>query len=251
MVGFCSPRTQWRLTLAGSLAFLLCGGQASAQTTDAFAEDVLRGMSAFLSSVDAMTYRVHSSMLEVSDGVNHEQSAVITVALRHPDRFLVDVMSNEVHNRVLYDGRQLRMYHLVPNFYAQTKATGSVDQILDMIQKKLGIDLPLAELMSKSPYDKIMVDVNSLSYLGVEEVDGVACHRLFFDQEKLQANVWVENGIRLVPRKIVFEFDEPDGVSIYTARIGDWDFAPHLPNEVFEQTPAADTVQIPFKEVTQ
>jgi hypothetical protein len=251
VIEFCSLKTQRGLTLAGVLALLLWGGQASAQETDAFAEDVLRGMSSFLNSADAMTYRVHSTMLEVSDGVSHELSTVITVALRRPDRFLVDVLSNEVHNRVLYDGRQLRMYHLVPNFYAQTKATGSVDQILDMIQMKLGIDLPLAELMSKSPYDKIMMDVNALSYLGVEEVDGVACHRLFFDQERFRANMWIENGTRLVPRRVVFEFDEPDGVSIFTARIGDWNFAPHLPNEVFEQTPAADAVQIPFKEVTQ
>jgi hypothetical protein len=85
--------------------------------------------------------------------------------------------------------------------------------------------------------------------LGSVAVLGVSCEHLVFTQDRIDWQIWIENGARPVPRKFVITYkDEPDSPQ-YTAIFSNWDFATKLPDFVFKFEPPAGATKIKVKEI--
>lgn len=220
------------------------------RTVDAFATELLERMGEFVQTAEKYTYIVKSVYAEtLDDGSPFELDTEVRVAVRRPDRFWVDVRSDEVHNRFLYDGETLQIQHLMANLYATAPAPATIDATLQAMEDKLGVFIPLPELISSAPYEQIMDGVEAVTYLGLDDVDGVTCHHLFVEQETLDAEVWIEDGRVLVPRKLVFNFKNDEGDPTFAALLSDWDFSPHLPDAVFTQGPPLGARRIDLREL--
>lgn len=248
-------RHRWLLLtlLASSVALLRIEPAAAVQdqTSDAAAEEFLERMCDFVQTADKFTYTVTSVHTEtLDDGLPFALAAETRVAVRRPNRFWVDVRSEQVHNRFLYDGESIQLQHLMADLYATAAAPATIDATLQEMEEKLGIFIPLADLISSEPYQRIMDGVESITYLGLEDVDGVSCHHLFAEQDDMSWEFWIEDGRVLVPRKLIFDFKGDEGSPTFTALLSDWDFSPHLPDSVFTQGPPPSARRIDLRELT-
>lgn len=220
------------------------------QTADAFANELIERMCEFVQTAEKFTYTVTSVHAEtLDDGVPFELVTETRVAVRRPDRFWADVRSEQVHNRFLYDGESIHLHHLMANLYATVTAPATIAATLQKMEETLGIFIPMADFISSEPYERIMDGVEAMTYLGLEDVDGLSCHHLFMQQDDLDWQIWIEDGRVLVPRKLVFDFKGDEGSPTFTSSFSDWDFSPHLPDNVFTQGPPPGARRIDLREL--
>lgn len=233
-------RSRWLVTLF-VFATMVWFSEPAKATQDpessAYATKIVEAMGNFIESAAQLSFTIASVHTEtMADGLPFQLVTETRVALRRPDRFWVDIRSEQVHNRFLYDGQRVTLHHLIANLYATMDAPATIDATLTRMEEEFGMFIPLADVIASDAGRRMMDGVDEITYLGLDEVDGVSCHHLFARQEDLDWEAWIEDGSMLVPRKIVIDFKDDEGSPTYTALLSDWDFSPHLHDAVFTQT---------------
>lgn len=223
------------------------GSHAAAQSEaeNTFATEIVNRMANFLDSADALTYTsLSATVAAAAEEPPSTLHATVHVAVRRPDRLWVDLQSEEVHNRFLYDGATLQIQHLLENLYATHAATGNIRQLLDAVENELGIFIPLGAIWGGDSQARIMEGVEAITYLGIQDVEGVPCHHIHARQSDLSWQVWIEDGVQPVPRKVSIHFMTGDVSNTFSSVLSEWDFAPHLPDSVFNQSPPPNAQRI-------
>ena len=224
-----------RICFGLMLAVLAPVAAATAQepgSIDELADQVLRQMGQYLAS--AQHFRLHAETAE-DDVIDTGQLIVfgntLDMVVRRPNRLWADMSGDLGHKRVLYDGRSVR---LLDYTYAQATIEGTVNDLID----RLGVVVPLAELAFDDPYATLMEKVETGSYIGIRVVDGIEYHHLAFTQATVDWEVWIENGARPLPRKIVIRYKDEPGNPQFTAILSYWDLADASPDALFSaETP--------------
>ena len=67
-----------------------------------------------------------------------------------------------------------------------------------------------------------------------------------FSQEVIDWQIWIEDGPRPVPRKLLITYKEEPGSPQYVARLSDWDFQPCLSDHYFRFQPPKGSDEIEF-----
>jgi hypothetical protein len=109
----------------------------------------------------------------------------------------------------------------------------NIDEMMDFLFETYGIAAPLADLIISDPYTSAIRSVRLGQYVGLHQVKGTKCHHLAFRQDNLDWQIWIEDGAKPLPRKLVITFRESIGQPQFVAIIGKWDLARQLPDEVF------------------
>ena len=217
---------------------------------DPFARQVLERMSDFAAGAESLAYDAVSETVEVpDDGLPERLRTETRVAMRRPDRLYVDISSDEVRRRVTLNGSRLLLHDLLADAYAVTEAPGGVEETLDLLEGTLGVFIPLGQLLRGDPLASIMDGVTLLSYGGIDDVGGIACHLVAARQSDLAWEAWVEDGPRPVLRKLVFHFSDDEGTTTYTALVEAWSQGSHLPDAAFLPPVPDGAREIPLREV--
>jgi hypothetical protein len=127
----------------------------------------------------------------------------------------------------------------------------SIDDTLDTLAGKYGMALPLADLVFADPYKGLTENVRSSQYLGTGYVFDTKCHHLAFRQAAIDWQIWVEEGSKPLPRKIVITFKESPGHPQYTAFLSNWNLDAKIADGSFSFTPPAGAKQVDFAPTTQ
>ena len=85
----------------------------------------------------------------------------------------------------------------------------------------------------KMAYTMAMENVRTGRYLGIHHVQDVKCHHLAFRQEGLDWQIWIEDGDKPVPRKLVITYKELPGRPQFVALLGKWDMAAIASDDLF------------------
>jgi hypothetical protein len=102
------------------------------------------------------------------------------------------------------------------------------------------------DFISDDPYKVLTRDVESGIYAGLHEVDGVPCHHLAFRQSDIDWQIWIDDGLLPLPRKLLIVYKNEAGAPRYTARFSSWDLSPDLGDTVFEFEPPEGAEKIEF-----
>jgi hypothetical protein len=78
---------------------------------------------------------------------------------------------------------------------------------------------------------------------------GVPCEHLAFSLGTVDWQIWIEQGARPVPRKIVITYKDEEGTPEYAAILSNWDFQTALPDALFQFEPPAGTTKISVAEI--
>jgi hypothetical protein len=204
----------------------------------------LRNMSRYLTSLNTAELTSNGSIDVVTeDGQRIQMDGVTNYKLRKPG-FVIDFKSDLKNRQFYYDGKTFTQYTPGTGFYASVPAPGTNREALAAMYKQYGISLPLEDLFRwADPAGRPDDQLKSAYQVGTATIDGVATDHYAFREGAADWELWIEQGDRPLPRKMVIVDRTDDARPTFTARL-DWKINPPLSDSDFRFVPAASDKRI-------
>jgi hypothetical protein len=261
-------RTKWQLAIAGRrwvwvLLFLSgsVGGQevsppgsATAPNSigqavaDPQAKAFLMGMAKFLAQTQRFSVNIRSGYDAVQEsGQKIEFGEIRKLTVSRPDRLRIEVeQSNGNKNLVLFDGKEITVFSTPQNVYAKASKPGSLDEAIAYFIQELHMRLPLALLLVSRLPAEIERRVQALDYVEKTAILGVPSHHLAGRTETVDFQIWVAEGKRPLPLRVVLTYKNEDGQPQFRAQFSDWNLTPQVTDAMFAFTPPKGAKKIAF-----
>ncbi len=164
-----------------------------------------------------------------------------------PDRARVEARSRDgEQNSLFFDGKRIAIAIPDENAYVLVDKPGSLDDAMDYLALELDTPVPLADIVQSDFYAEISERIVAGIDLGDSRVDGVDCQHLAFDAGEVDFQIWIEDGDRPLPRRLVITYKNEPGNPQFWARLHGWKLGAKVPDAVFAFQPAAGAERIPF-----
>ena len=233
-VGWCA------FAMALVLATLL-SVMPSAQAQDQDATKILKAMTDYVASQKVISATYDSDIEVITNNLQKIQFASSgQMLLSRPDKARVSRLGGYVDAELVFDGKTLSVLGKNLNAYAQTDATGSIDQLVARLRDEFGVPIPGADLLLSGAYDEMMKDVLDAKHIGRGVIDGVECDHLAFRNDDVDWQIWIQLGSRPIPRKYVITNKAVTGAPQYTLRIKEWKTDVQVPADAFAFKPPGD-----------
>ena len=217
---------------------------------DPQAAELFRRMSDYLAQ--AQFFSVSAEVwqdIRLGSGQQVQAGRTVELQMRRPDRFHAEVRSTRRNRALYYDGKAITILNRAEQFYGSFAAPATLDEALDVARERFGIALPLEDIIVSDPYKSALSKVTSGIHLGSVTVLGVPCEHLAFSLGQVDWQIWIEQGARPVPRKIVITYKDEEGTPEYTAILSNWDFQTKLPDFLFNFEPPTGAAKIDVAEI--
>ncbi len=167
----------------------------------------------------------------------------MNIQVRRPDHIAVAVTGDDGTTQLVYDGKEASVLDATDNKFAQVPITGDLQQMFDEISQRVGVEFPLADLMSGDPAKTFLTGVVSGKEVDTDNIDGVACHHLFFTQSgATELELWVDNNN--LPRRLIITYRALPGTPNFVAEFSDWNFQNRPSDAVFVFQPPAGATKV-------
>jgi len=251
------------LALLASLPLAACaqpppkaGGAAPAPSTRQVLEpDVaraLRRMGAALAAAPAFTVR----MTARREGRPPDDRVVLPGAAgealaRRPDRRAARAGGDPGGFSLWYDGAAVAVWDPTQNAYAAGPAAGTLEQTVAWLEDRLGLGVPIRPLLAADPYAALVEDGGTTGvHLGRGVVGKVAVDHYALRNPDADWEIWIEAGLRRLPRRVSVVGRGDRGPSRATIDFEDWNLAPPLPDRAFAFAPPCDFTRGPGTSVS-
>ena len=218
------------------IAVLLTSGAAAAQDADLSPspDELLRSMVTLLKSADAFTVHSEKTFDDVlEDGTKVQYAGASDLAMLRPDGLHINYGDDISAKEFWYDGRTFTLMDHLHNVYVTAPAAPTLPEAISQLQSEYGIFLPLASLLRADPSGAYGEGVESRLYLGIHDVDGVRSHHVLFRGEKIDWQLWIEDGDLPLLRKVVVTYKTLPGSPQDIVVLTDWELHPELDHEDF------------------
>jgi hypothetical protein len=211
-----------RRTALACLAAVIMGPSAAA-AGDTEAKAMLKAMTDYLSAQKDLGFRYDASIDVVTkDGEKLQIAYSGRVALARPDRLAATRSGGFADIETIFDGKTLTILGKNKNIYLQVPASGSVDQLVDVLHNKYNRPLPAADLLLTNAYSELMTDVTEAKDLGSGVIGGTECDHLAFRAKDVDWQIWVAQGGRPLPCRYIITSKSVAGFPAYTISFADW-----------------------------
>lgn len=215
-------------------------------------DSLVREMASLLSSTETFTLHIEKTFDEVqSDGAKIQYAGAADIAIRRPDRFYVDYGDEFSSKEFWYDGDTFTLYDRRHNVYASVAAPPNIDGVLDQLASDYDVRLPLAGLFYADAFGRYVANVRTRRYLGLHDVDGVPSHHLLLRGDHVDWQLWIEDGERPLPRKIVVTYKNLEGAPQHSIVLTDWDLGAEVEDGLFDADVPDGAVRIEFMKIRQ
>ncbi len=207
--------------------------------------EVLKSMCDYVARLDKFSVVVDTTtdkMTESGDKVQLSGRRIMDVS--RPDRFAVDVTGDNGARRLVYDGKTVSLYDHSAGIYSVIPMPNTIDATLDTLATNYGAVVPLADLMYKDLYDRIVEVASTGQYLGPQKVNDTDCHHLAFAFEAADCEVWIEAGDKPVLRRITIDYRDEAARSRYAGDVVGWTASPSFTAETFAFAPPGSAKQV-------
>lgn len=172
-------------------------------------------------SVKAQTLRMYPDASGDFLHIKH----VINIVARRPDRMAVTATGDDGTTKLVYDGKQISVVDVDDNKYSQIPMAGlDLDKMLEEMSDRIGIDFPLADLLTRDPAKSFLSGVTSGKELGTVKIDGAPARHLYFMQTgSTELELWLDKQSG-VPRRLIITYRAMPGQPNFVAEFADWNF---------------------------
>jgi hypothetical protein len=241
-----------RLLRISLLGLMLIGSTAQADSKQQSPEglQVLKSMSEFISRQDG--YRLTgqaSSDAWLEAGLVISNTAEIELSYREPASMNFTRLGGGGMDVLNIDKGQLLYFDSSTGYYATADTPEGINQALDYAFEKLGIDLPLMDLVRADAFERMVGDGDIVMYLtDGSRVGGVNCHQLVIRAPDLDIQLWVQEGDQPLPRRVVLTDKWLQGSPRFVANM-QWELNPEFERDSFEYSPPEGAERIEFIQV--
>jgi hypothetical protein len=170
---------------------------------------------------------------------------VINIVARRPDRMAITATGDDGTTKLVYDGKQISIADVDDKKYSQIPLTGDLDKMLEETSERMGIDFPLADLLTRDPAKSFFSGVTSGKEVGTVKIDGAPARHLYFTQTgATELELWLDKE-RAVPRRLIITYRAMPGQPNFVAEFADWNF--NNPNDAefaFQPPAGAQKVEL-------
>lgn len=233
-----SIRSVAALLIASGLS-ATCIGAGAAHADDA--ASILRAMSDYIANQKNVSISYDSDIEIMTPGMQKIQFASSgQLTLHRPDKLRVTRTGGYADVELVYDGANLTVSDRARKVYGQMPAPGTIDQLVDSIRDKSGIEAPGADLLLANSYAALIDGVYDAKHIGRGVIDGHECEHLAFRTPDTDWQIWIEPGATPIPRKYIITTKTVTGAPQYTLRISSWKTSPDTTADAFAFKPSAD-----------
>lgn len=233
---------EWQRTLAAAavaVATVLVARPARAEerkaverkAVDPNALRALKEMGKYLRDLKEFEVEAVVTSEDVLDsGEKLQRVREVSVLAARPNRLRAEVTSDSHQRLFLYDGRAFTMVAERLGYYATMRAPDTIRKLVDELEEKHGINLPLVDLFrwGESEEKRILSAIE----VGPSVVEGTNCAHYAFRQKDIDWQVWIQLGKHPLPRKLVITSKtdpaRPQHSAVYT-----WNLAPAFNDAAF------------------
>jgi hypothetical protein len=250
-----SRLTARRSVLAASL-LLACGlgmaqdtpGGAAAPASsavEAAAVATVERMQAFIGALKAYSVNARTTEDEIlSFGYKLQNNETVDLLVSEPNSLRVDVAGDDRDQLYLLHDSNFTMLAKRMNVYTQFPIKVSLAEAVGKLLDD-GVEMPLIDFIYQGSHGSLLDGVRAGRVVGTSRIDGVLCDHLAFRQSTIDWQLWVAQGDKPLPRKILittrYEVGDPQFEATLT-----WDVAPKITATSFAFAPPADARQIEF-----
>ncbi|MEN8214254.1 MAG: DUF2092 domain-containing protein [Pseudomonadota bacterium] len=243
--------------LFGSSGLALAEEQAPAEEAamnDAEEQQIalraLNKMGSYLRSLDAFKVQAVTSTDEVlENGQKIQFDRSVELQAKKPAGLRVDVTSPYGDRSLYFDGNTFTLQTPGNQFYATIPATGTNAELIDAVQSKTGVNLPLVDLFRWGADGDTGGEIESAIIVGYGNVNGVKCEHYAFRQQEVDWQICIQQGDTPLPLKLVItsklEEEQPQHVAVMK-----WDTAAAADDKAFAYSPKEGDTKISFNPVT-
>jgi hypothetical protein len=204
-----------------AFAFANVIGLSSARADDPKA--MFKQMSDYVTSQKAISFD-YDTNLEIVTPENQKLGLASSGAmtLNRPDKLRASRMGGFSDVDIAFDGTKLTVLGKRENIYTEINSPGTVDQLVDEMRSKYHRLVPAADLLLSNPYDKFIPQVEDAKDLGSGVIGGVECDHLAFRTKDVDWQVWIAQGARRYPCRLVITNSKVPGSPEYTVDVRAW-----------------------------
>jgi hypothetical protein len=217
---------------------------APEDAVDPRAVEALKRMSAYLTSMNTFKLTSTAAIDVITNENQKVQMDSVTVYQVKKPGIAIDFNSDMKQRQYLYDGKQFTIFAPAMKYYATVPAPGTNREFLKELYQKTGIELPLEDLFRWADDDES--DINALTSafnVGTATIDGARTDHWAFRSNDFDWELWIEQGDRPLPRKIVITDRTDPTLPSFTARLA-WEVNPALNDADFTFVPGPDAIAI-------
>ena len=185
---------------------------------------------------------------QLASGQKVQFGGSVDLKIRRPDRMRVDITGDRRNERLYYDGKTFTVFGPNTGYYATFAAPGTLAELKDVLEKQYAIDLPLADLFYWGTERDGRAAIQAATRVGTANVDGFVTDHFAFRQKDVDWELWIEQGARPVPRKLVITTTSEKSRPQH-ATVMNWDLSAKFEDQLFTFVPSEKTHKIEFDTV--
>jgi hypothetical protein len=172
----------------------------------------------------------------------------LDVTVRRPNRMLVVRNGDDGPGKLVYDGKTLFIYMGDANKYVSIPVPGTIEGMMKEAMGRLGVDFPLADLLTDAPAKAFLSGVTEGSVVNTVTIDGVPCLHMFFSQPPgIELELWLEKTDQSLPRRLIVTYRSLPGQPNFIASFSNWNFSVHPTDADFAFQPPAGAVRVALR----
>lgn len=170
-------------------------------------------------------------------------SGHVDLKVKRPNAFRVATEADTQTREMYYDGKTFTIFAPRLGYYAAFDAPATIGQTLDKARTEYALEVPLADLFIWGTDQTIRARVKEAMVIRPERIDSRTCMHYAFRQEKVDWQVWIDQGEKPLPCKIVITSTEDASQPQYIAVLN-WDLTTPVDPATIAFAPPADAKKI-------
>jgi hypothetical protein len=212
------------------------------------AREILMRMAAYLGGAGKYSVSLRAGYDAVQkSGQKIEFIETRKITLSRPDKLRIEgERSDGAKTLTVFDGKQITLVDAAGNVFATTPQPGNIDDSVKYFVGRLGMRLPLAVLLLSRAPAEFEARVKSIDYVEKTNIDGAPAHHLAARTDTADFQVWVAEGDKPVPLRVVITYKKSPGQPQFWAQFADWNLAPAIGDATFTAQVPAGAQKVAF-----
>jgi hypothetical protein len=229
------------------VATLLASFQALSQETAPNPMALFRESVALLQASPALSVHIEKQFdVLLANSAKVQYSGAMDLTMRRKDGLHVDYGDDLSAREAWYDGAKFIIFDQLANVYVEAPAKGTVAEMLLSLEQRYGAKLPLAPLLRGTVADDVSAVVESSSYLGVHDVNGVPSHHILLRGAEIDLQLWIDADDKPLLRKMIATFNTIEGAPQQVLTFSEWDLDARISRNTFSVKLPDDAIKTDF-----
>ncbi|BFM39976.1 DUF2092 domain-containing protein [Synechocystis sp. LKSZ1] len=202
--------------------------------------DFLKGQKNFSVEMD-ITYDDN-----LEDGGKIQYSAYQTLFVEKPNHLRSDYVGDERTTNFYYNGLTFTLQEPNLKYYSFKTAPKTLDEVLDHVEAKYGVTIPMSNLVASDPCADLKANVTDIIFAGMDMVNREEMYHLLLLGSTRDYQMWLTQDEQPLLRKAIITYKNLPNSPQYTAIFSTWNFNPDIPVNTFNFSPSPDDIKIDF-----